>query len=524
MDAILTFAVCFGLILLVWDCIEVGRNDAANLVNAVFGARVMKRRNAVWLAGLAVVLGAVFSSEVMETARQGVFSPAMLDELGPEKSRWAAVAIYISVYLVDTVLLYTYSAFGMPVSTTATLVFSLVGASIGVSYSLDIVSWGTVGEILVAIVVSIVLSGIAGFLAQRAFRGAIRDQAQDHRTVLLHGPWIAGIILTWLAWFMVMKGLKAVPIVERIRELTFDVYSAHWVLLVLWGILTGLISLVLMILRERATSRLFHATAIIGMLCMAFAFGQNDLANCASPGLSALYIYQHPEESVGGATKIEIHHIWLFACGCLMVAGMTTKNAQRVTRAEVNTGSQFDQVALWAPEWCRSLARLAVRSQPEGLSLAPDPSTTETGKRIHYDTLRASVIMAVSASVIAFASSRGYPISTTYVAFAAVIATGWGDRVFDRGDADLKLGRAIWVVTSWFLAGFIAMGAAGVVAWVLYKWTWFGFALALATNLSLRYYFRKRADRHEAVYHPKRPKPAPGTEASGSGQDDHDDD
>ena len=36
-----------------------------------------------------------------------------------------ALAIYISVYLVDTILLYSYSAFGMPVSTTMTLVFEL---------------------------------------------------------------------------------------------------------------------------------------------------------------------------------------------------------------------------------------------------------------------------------------------------------------------------------------------------------------------------------------------------------------
>ena len=37
-------AAFVGLAMLVWDCIEVGRNDAANLVNAVFGARVMPRR------------------------------------------------------------------------------------------------------------------------------------------------------------------------------------------------------------------------------------------------------------------------------------------------------------------------------------------------------------------------------------------------------------------------------------------------------------------------------------------------
>ena len=65
----LLIAVIVGLAFLIWDCIEVGRNDAANLVNAVFGARVMERRKAVYLAGAAVILGATFAAPVMETAR-----------------------------------------------------------------------------------------------------------------------------------------------------------------------------------------------------------------------------------------------------------------------------------------------------------------------------------------------------------------------------------------------------------------------------------------------------------------------
>ena len=55
----IAIAAFIGLGMLIWDCIEVGRNDAANLVNAVFGSRVMSRQTAVYLAGVAVVLGQV---------------------------------------------------------------------------------------------------------------------------------------------------------------------------------------------------------------------------------------------------------------------------------------------------------------------------------------------------------------------------------------------------------------------------------------------------------------------------------
>jgi phosphate/sulfate permease len=503
-ESFVVAAVFLGLVMLVWDCVEVGRNDAANLVNAVFGSRVMQRRTAVYFAGAAVVLGATFASPVMETVRKGIFDPGRL-------SLEAVITVYISAYVVDTVLLYVFSAFGMPVSTTASLVFELVGASIGVtiaslgaSEALEIVHWGKVGEVGLAIVMSIVLSSCAGFLFQRAFRGAIRDDAQNHTRVILHGPWIAGLMLTWLSWFMLLKGLKGLTVVKWLRESTLEAYGVFPVLIVIWFAITIAVLLVLLALKERGTRHLFSATAILGMMCMAFAFGQNDLANCASPGLSVLWLYQHSDQSVAAATAIPISHWALFGCGFLMALGMSTRNAQRVTRAEVNTGSQFDQVALWAPGWCRSLARVVVRPGPPAEDIAPPPALAQ-GKKMHYDTLRASVIMSVSASVIAFASGRGLPVSTTYVAFAAVVATGWGDRVFQRGDADLKMGRAIWVATSWLLAALIAMVSAAVVAFTILQLGLVGLAVTLGANLLIRFYFKRRADSHEARYHLQAP-------------------
>ena len=89
--------------------------------------------------------------------------------------------------------------------------------------------------------------------------------------------------------------------------------------------------------------------------------------------------------------------------------------------------------------------------------------------------------------------------------FAAVVATGMGDRTMARGDADLKIGRAIWVVFSWFFGGLLALVAAAAVAWGLLKAGTAGLVLGLAANLALRAYVKIRADRHERQYHPKLP-------------------
>jgi phosphate/sulfate permease len=492
----LVIAVLVGLVFLIWDCIEVGRNDAANLVNAVFGARVMDRRRAVYLAGIAVILGASFSSPVMETARKGIFDPNVL-------TIQMVLAIYISVYFVDTLLLYTFSGFGMPVSTTACLVFELVGAALFLA-GFDNVNWPKVGTVTFAIFLSIAVSGMASFMVMRVFRGAIQTRYRDRETLLLHGPWICGAMLTCLAWFMVFKGLKNVEIVKTFRNEVFVEYGEAMVLLVMWAGFTFIIHLILVMTHRRGITKLFSVMAILGMICMAFAFGQNDLANAASPGLAAINLWKSGSglgELADLASKVPIPVWALTGCGVLMAAGMLTPYAQRVTRAEVNTGSQFDEVALYAPKWCRKLAASVLRVLPEKSTLSRPHDLTDEGKKIHYDALRASVITAVSASVIAFASGRGLPVSTTYVAFAAVLGTGISDRVYSGGDGDVKLGRAIWVVACWLIAPIIAILATGLVANIIYHLSIAGLVIALVLNLGLRRYFKRHADAHEAKHH-----------------------
>lgn len=490
-------AVCLVLavVLLFWDTVEVGRNDAANLVNAVLGARVLRRRVALIVAGIAVVLGAVLSSDVIDTARKGIFDPTGLETLQ------SALVIYVSVYIVDTVLLYSYSAFGMPVSTTACLVFELLGAAMAVNIAT--VKWPKAGVVLAGIFCSILLSGFAAFLIQRAARGAIRDRTTQLSTLLLHGGWVGGGLAAGLSYFLLLKGMKDVTWIKSfnrwLQSLDEDSgtgIGSAFVVLVLWGVFAIVIHILLVVYRKRAANLLFSVLAVIGMIAMAFAFGQNDLANCASPGLAVVTLLREQDLHIG--TKVSIAPWMLLVCGLLLFAGMSTKNAQRVTKAAIATGSTGDHVALWAPRWCVALAINLLRFRGKAPALAPRAAVTGTGKTIHFDTLRACVITSVSASVIATASSLGLPVSTTYVAFAAVVATGMADRIFQRGDAALKLGRAIWVVTTWVLSAVVAAAAAFGVATAVFYLELVGIAFCLLANLAVRRALAARADRQAA--------------------------
>ncbi len=476
-----------AVVLLLWDTVEVGRNDAANLVNAVFGARIMPRRKAIALAGIAVVAGAVLSSDVVDTARKGIFDPTGLGTIE------AALSIYISVYIVDTVLLYGYSAFGMPVSTTACLVFELLGAAMAINIST--VQWSNAGRVIMGIFCSIILSGFAAFLIQRAVRGAIRERTTHLATLLLHGGWIGGGLAAGLCYFLLLKGMKNVAIVKQFKAAVADDVGMGVAFFFLWGIFAIGIHFLLVIYRKKAAKLLFPVLAVLGMIAMSFAFGQNDLANCASPGLASITLLR--EQSVEIATKVGIEWWMLLGCGLLLCAGMFTQNAERVTKAAVSAGSMGDHVTLWAPRWCVRLAGKLLSYRGDAPALAPRQVVSPAGKTMHYDSLRACVIMSVSASVIATASSLGLPVSTTYVAFAAVVATGMADRIFQRGDAELKLGRSIWVVTSWLASAVIAASATAVVALIVYNLEIFGMAACILVNLLIRRVLKKRADAHE---------------------------
>ena len=275
----------FTFTMLIWNTIEVGRNDATNVVNAVFGARVLRRKMAARIAGVAVIFGALASSPVMETVRKGIFDPTQI-------SAELAMAVYLSVYLTNTVLLYSFSTFGMPVSTTATLIFSLVGAAYAMGGS-QIIHWQATGTDLLAIVLSILISGTVCFGIQRIFRTIIGPHADDPAVVRKHGFWTAGIMITGLVYFLLMQGMKNISLVQHLRQATLGQYGLFPVLFGLWFICSGLFWLLLRATKDSVARNLFGGLAVLGMISLAFAFGQNDLANCASPGVGAYIVLPH---------------------------------------------------------------------------------------------------------------------------------------------------------------------------------------------------------------------------------------
>ena len=151
-------------------------------------------------------------------------------------------------------MLYTYSGYGLPVSTTATLVFSLAGASVGVALDFSVVNWQTMGRIVSAIFLSIILSGGSAFVAQRVFRVFIRKDAQDHQRVCSHGPWISSFMLVGLAWFMLVKGMKLLNPSDLESWWFYQQFGFIGLLIFQWLLLALFIRLVLLLGGEKDLS------------------------------------------------------------------------------------------------------------------------------------------------------------------------------------------------------------------------------------------------------------------------------
>ena len=113
-------------ILAISDLIVGVSNDAVNFLNAAVGAKSATFKIIVLVASLGIIVGCTFSSGMMEVARKGIFHPQYFyfSEI---------IILFLAVMVTDVILLDTFNTFGMPTSTTVSIVFELLGAAVAIA-------------------------------------------------------------------------------------------------------------------------------------------------------------------------------------------------------------------------------------------------------------------------------------------------------------------------------------------------------------------------------------------------------
>ena len=123
MESIYILITGIIVILAIIDLIVGVSNDAVNFLNSAVGSKVISFKNIMILASCGVALGALSSGGMMEIARKGIFNPEFFffDEI---------MIIFLSVMITDILILDTFNSWGIPTSTTVSIVFELLGAAV----------------------------------------------------------------------------------------------------------------------------------------------------------------------------------------------------------------------------------------------------------------------------------------------------------------------------------------------------------------------------------------------------------
>ncbi len=207
MNIYLVFVVIL-LLLAVSDLIVGVTNDAANFLNSAIGSKVAPFKVILAIASIGVIVGATFSSGMMEIARSGVFHPG-------EFYFSEIMVIFLAVMITDVILLDTFNTFGLPTSTTVSIVFELLGAAVAISLIKVFNSTDTIADlgkyinsakalaIISGILLSVVIAFTVGIMVQ--FFTRLIFTFNFERNMKYFGAIWGSIAITAIVYFMLGK-------------------------------------------------------------------------------------------------------------------------------------------------------------------------------------------------------------------------------------------------------------------------------------------------------------------------------
>lgn len=521
MESYFILILAFLALLAAFDLFVGVSNDAVNFLNSAIGSRIASFKTIMIVASLGVLIGATFSSGMMEIARSGVFNPQMF-------TFSEIIVIFFAVMVTDVLLLDIFNSFGLPTSTTVSIVFELLGGAVaaaaykiwlqGDSF-LNIASYinnekalAIISGILVSVVVAFVAGTVVQYICRLIFTF---DFDRVYRKI---GGIFGGIALTSIFYFLVMKGLKGTSFM---RKEYIDTIDAHtWPILIsTFIVLTVLFQLLI----KYKNTNIFRIIILSGTFALAFAFAGNDLVNFVGVPLAAYESYNSFIASGVAANlftmeslkqAVQTPTIFLLLSGLIMVLTLWfSKKAHRVVQTSISLSSstQGEQEQFGSSLPGRVIVRsalrfgtlvnqfmpAAIRKGIDSRMVKPQPVKGEIA--LPFDYVRASVNLVVAAILIASATSLKLPLSTTYVTFMVAMGSSFADGAWDRESAVYRISGVLMVISGWFLTAFSAFTACLVIALIIFNFgEWAAILLMIIATVSLirSNFFSKEKEDH----------------------------
>lgn len=476
--------VIFLFVLAAFDLWVGVSNDAVNFLNSAIGSKAARFRTLVIIAAVGVFLGCVLSNGMMDIARHGIFTPKYF-------SFHDVMFIYLAVMVTDIVLLDIFNSFGMPTSTTVSMVFELLGASfafvlvkmafgesaLGMA---DYLNTSKALEVIMGIFLSVPIAFVFGSLVQWLTRIIFTFGIGKNLRYKI-GVY-GGIAITAILYFMLFKGLKDLSFMSSDVKLFINEH-----ILVILGCCFVASTVVMQVLHACRVN-VFRIIVLCGTFALATAFAGNDLVNFIGVPLAGFSSYQDFAAHGGGLTAdtfmmASLHDsaqtplVFLVAAGGIMVFSLaTSKKARKVVETEVglsrkNEGDEMfgsSKVARSLVRWGNSVGTFVATYTPERVrsfieSRFRTPAEADDNGAA-YDMLRASVNLMVASLLIALGTSLKLPLSTTFVTFMVAMGSSLADRAWGRDTAVFRITGVLTVIGGWFITAGVAFTACFCVA------------------------------------------------------------
>ncbi|MFI3320983.1 MAG: inorganic phosphate transporter [Rikenellaceae bacterium] len=485
METIFSVIVVILAILAISDLVVGVSNDAVNFLNSAIGSKAAPRYVIMTIASVGILLGSVFSSGMMEVARSGVFNPEMF-------TFSEIMMVFLAVMFTDVILLDLFNTFGMPTSTTVSLVFELLGSAVAVGlYKVMQADSGTVAAfinsskamtiisgILISVVVSFTCGSIVMYITRLIFSFKYKKSFKYIGSI-----W-CGIALTAISYFVIFKGLKSTTLISKD---TLTMLNENTGMLVLYMIIGW--SIVMAFLQHAFKVNILKIAVLAGTFSLALAFAGNDLVNFIGVFMAGFDSYNIAAQTqdmgmMMGVLKepVKANTLILVVAGVVMAITLWfSKKARTVTETEVNLsrqnedgGERFNSTLV-----SRDLVRIVVNISKFFDAILPKKVKDFMSSRFEkneeeqedngaaFDLIRATVNLTVASLLIALATSLKLPLSTTYVSFMVAMGTSLSDKAWGRESAVYRVTGVLAVISGWFLTAFIAFIASFIVASIL---------------------------------------------------------
>lgn len=485
--------VILGMLILfaIFDLIVGVTNDAVNFLNSSIGSKAAPFKVIMIIASAGILAGVTFSAGMMEVARKGIFHPELFTM--PE-----LLIMFLAVMITDILLLDLFNTYGLPTSTTVSVVFELLGAAVALSmiklaahaYSglglLDYINSTQAITIIFGILLSIIVAFASGATIQ--FIARLIFTFNYEKRLKYYGALWGGLALTVITFFILVKGAKGATFMDPQMVAWINSHS-----LIIMGSIFAISTIILQILISAFKINILKPIVLSGTFALAMAFAANDLVNFIGVPLAGLNAFKtalassDPMNITMGALGGKIHtqtFIMLISGAIMVITLWVSRKAKTVTETEISLGHQDECMERFESVWLsRRIVNLfhslfasikavfpTVIGEIVAKRISPIPEDTHVGgkEKPSFDLLRASVNLMVASAVVSLATSLKLPLSTTYVTFMVAMGSSFSDQAWGRETAVYRITGVLTVIGGWFMTAFIAFAASFICAYIIY--------------------------------------------------------